>query len=349
MKVRIKDIAEKARVSVGTVDRVIHDRGEVSVNTRQKIMAIIAELNYEPDILARTLASKKEYRIAISLPEADRDNEFWQVPIEGMEQAVNEINYFGFGLDKYMYDQFDVSSFNRVSSQIIADKPDALVFAPVFRRESEQLLKECSALGIPVILINSVLEDCEHLCYIGQDSFVSGQLAGRLISCGLQASDSLMVINIAADKDNYQHIAKREQGFIKFFRDHEYLRNIKVIRRDVSESTEQKINACLAECLDENANLRGVFVTNSKVYQVGQFFADNGLRNIRLIGYDLIASNVKLLQANYIDYLISQKPREQGYKAIMSLFNHKILQKDIEKVQYIPIDIITRENLEYYQ
>jgi len=349
MRIRIKDIAIKANVSIGTVDRVIHDRGEVSASTRQKILDIIADLDYQPDILARTLASKKEYRIAISLPEADPDNEFWQVPLEGMEQAINEINYFGFGLKKYLYDQFDVRSFNRVRSEIIADRPDALVFAPVFRRESEQLMKECLESNISVILINSFLENCEHLCYIGQDSFVSGLLAGRLISGGLKPSDSLVIINIAADKDNYQHITNREQGFVKYFREHEYLTDINLIKKDVSESTEQKINECFNACLNEYSDIRGVFVTNSKVYQVGKFLAEKGLRDIRLIGYDLISSNVKLLQENFIDYLISQKPREQGYRAIMSLFNHLILKMEIEKVQYIPIDIISRENLEYYR
>ena len=349
MKVRIKDIAERAHVSAGTVDRVIHNRGEVSVSTRKKILEIIAEMNYEPDILARTLASKKEYCIAISLPEPDRDNEFWHAPLEGMEQAVKEINYFGFALKKHLYNQFDVRSFIRTSSEILADQPDALVFAPVFRRESEQLMKECQSCSIPVILVNSFLDDCEHLCYIGQDSFASGLLAGRLMSCGLEPTDSLLVINIAADKDNYEHITRREQGFLKFFREHEYLQEINIIRRDVSEGSPRKINACMTSCLDEHAGIRGVFVTNSKVGLVGEYLAKKNLRNIRLIGYDLISANVSMLRDNYIDYLISQKPREQGYRAIMSLFSHMILNKEIEKVQYIPIDIITRENLEYYR
>jgi len=158
-----------------------------------------------------------------------------------------------------------------------------------------------------------------------------------------------VIVNIAADKDNYQHITSREQGFVKYFRDHDTLGGIRLIRRDVSESTEHKISSCMQACLEENSNIRGIFVTNSKVYRVGQYLADSGLGYIRLIGYDLIDSNVKLLRNNYIDYLLSQKPGEQGYRAIMSLFSHMILKREIAKVQHIPIDIITRENLEYYR
>jgi len=40
-KVRIKDIAEIAQVSIGTVDRVIHNRGEVSQVTRERIQKLL--------------------------------------------------------------------------------------------------------------------------------------------------------------------------------------------------------------------------------------------------------------------------------------------------------------------
>jgi LacI family transcriptional regulator len=49
-----------------------------------------------------------------------------------------------------------------------------------------------------------------------------------------------------------------------------------------------------------------------------------------------------------IDYLMSQKPKEQGYQAIMSLLNNLIPDRVVQKRQHIPIDIITRENLDYY-
>ena len=68
LKVRIKDIARLAGVSTGTVDRVIHDSGEVSEKTRNKVGIILQELDYKPDILARTLASKKTYLFAVLMP-----------------------------------------------------------------------------------------------------------------------------------------------------------------------------------------------------------------------------------------------------------------------------------------
>lgn len=51
-KIRIKDIAERAGVSVGTVDRVLHDRPNVSKPAREKVEQALKEMNYQPNMYA---------------------------------------------------------------------------------------------------------------------------------------------------------------------------------------------------------------------------------------------------------------------------------------------------------
>jgi len=65
-KIRIKDIATLAGVSEGTVDRVLHNRGEVSEKSKAAVEKILEEINYSPNLLARSLASKKHYRFYLS-------------------------------------------------------------------------------------------------------------------------------------------------------------------------------------------------------------------------------------------------------------------------------------------
>lgn len=60
MAVTVKQIAELANVSRGTVDRVLNNRSGVSEATRQKVLKIAKELHYEPNFLAKALVSKKE-------------------------------------------------------------------------------------------------------------------------------------------------------------------------------------------------------------------------------------------------------------------------------------------------
>ena len=61
-KIRIKDIARLANVSTGTVDRVLHNRGEVSAKSREKVEKVLKEINYQPNIYASALASRSEER-----------------------------------------------------------------------------------------------------------------------------------------------------------------------------------------------------------------------------------------------------------------------------------------------
>ncbi|MFT5641401.1 MAG: LacI family transcriptional regulator, partial [Cyclobacteriaceae bacterium] len=74
-KITIKQIAEKAGVSVGTVDRVLHNRGEVAKETREKVLKIAKEGNYSTNVFARSLKLNQSLRIAVILPD---DNEYWR-------------------------------------------------------------------------------------------------------------------------------------------------------------------------------------------------------------------------------------------------------------------------------
>lgn len=66
-RVRIKDIAKMADVSVGTVDRVIHGRSGVSESSRKRVEEILKQLDYQPNMYASALASNK---VRICLPAA---------------------------------------------------------------------------------------------------------------------------------------------------------------------------------------------------------------------------------------------------------------------------------------
>ena len=71
--VRIKDIALKAGVSTGTVDRVIHNRGRVSKKVEEDILKILREMNYEPNLMARALGSHRVYTLAALIPDPATD------------------------------------------------------------------------------------------------------------------------------------------------------------------------------------------------------------------------------------------------------------------------------------
>ena len=86
--IRIVDIAKMAGVSVGTVDRVIHNRGRVSEENRKKVQAILEMVNYQPNLMARSLASKKQYHF-IAITPSFAQGEYWEAISEGIDKAAS--------------------------------------------------------------------------------------------------------------------------------------------------------------------------------------------------------------------------------------------------------------------
>ena len=91
--IRIVDIAKMAGVSVGTVDRVIHNRGRVSEENRKKVQAILEMVHYQPNLMARSLAaSKKQYHILAITPSFVQ-GEYWEAISEGIDKAAAEMEH----------------------------------------------------------------------------------------------------------------------------------------------------------------------------------------------------------------------------------------------------------------
>jgi len=67
-KITIKDIAEIAGVSVGTVDRVLHNRANVSQFAREKVEKALKNMNYHPNVYASALAYNKSYTFFLLMP-----------------------------------------------------------------------------------------------------------------------------------------------------------------------------------------------------------------------------------------------------------------------------------------
>ena len=87
-KVRIKDIAEKSGVSVGTVDRILHNRPNVSKSAREKVEKVLKEINYQPNMYASALAYNKSYTFYIIMPMHESEA-YWQEIEEGAMKACD--------------------------------------------------------------------------------------------------------------------------------------------------------------------------------------------------------------------------------------------------------------------
>lgn len=348
-KIRIKDVAQKAGVSMGTVDRVIHNRGEVAGKTKEKVLKILHEMHYEPDILARILVSKKIWRFAIFIPGTFHHVSFWEKPLNGMLKALSEIQHFGVELERYLFDVFDVRTFEEQAAKILSSAPDGIVLAPFFSKHAVRFIKKCNDLHIPVVIINSSVPVAYPLSFIGQDSQQSGRVAAQMLEFGLSQGGVLGIVSIAKDLDEQVHIALREKGFRNYFAQQGHSEYKVIDSLHIADTDTVKVECYIRRYIQQHEKLAALFVTNSNVHKVVSALIGIDQNPIRLAGYDLTDENCTNLEKGYIDFLIGQKPEEQGYLGVMTLYNSLLLRRNVSSKQYLPIDIITKENLKYYR
>ncbi len=342
----VKEIARRANVSIGTVDRVLHNRNGVSPKTRDKIKAIIKELNYQPNLLARRLASKKVIHFATLIPTVSKDTSFWSLPLQGILRAEAEIQQYNIKVDKYFFDQDDKASFVNQTRKILKGKPDGVMLSPDFIDESTAFTNKCSKLGIPFVFMDSDVEGQKSLSYIGPHLFDSGYLAANLVSYILRENESVLLLNISQRMYKHHHLLRKEEGFRAYFTDNS-LPN-KITKIDIRKGEKLSIEREITSVLSRNKDIRLVFVTNSRVSIVAQALKKLKKKYI-LIGYDFIEENIKALVDGDIDFLICQKPGEQAYKGVMSLYQNIVLNAPVDRMQFMPIDIITKENYQFYK
>lgn len=346
-KTTIQDIANYAQVSVGTIDRVIHNRGKVSPIKKKKIEEAIEHLNFNPNLLARTLALGKQFFICTLFPQAKTSQNYWSLPLTGVEQFASNYKDFGIEIEAHEYSLFEEDSFTE-QAHIIAEKnPDGVVLAPLFEKESIQFAQLLDEKKIPYVFIDANIPSQSALTYIGPESGTSGFIGARLLNTLLAPADNILVVNMAKGVDNSAHIGVVENGFRNFFKEHQQSPDRKVFTLTIPSSEESDIARELTKFYIKNPDIKGVFVTNSMASAVSKFHRTHEL-DIKLVGFDLVESNVEELKNGGIEFLISQSPVFQGKRAIQTLFDFFVYRKEPSLVQYVPIDVIMKENVDYY-
>ena len=342
----IKDIARMAGVSAGTVDRVLHNRGDVSEKSRLKVQAVLDEINYKPNVFAIGLAAKKKYTILCVIPQ-HVEHDYWHSVSLGINRAKEELRPFNVVVQYLYYQHGDRASYQSVCHQIGESQVDAVLLAPNFVEETKAMLPLLEEKNIPYVFIDFNIEEANALKYIGQDSYRSGYMAAKILMRNYTGNEEV-VLFLSNTKDNPGEIQMRRRldGFQQYLAEHHpevKSSEVILINDDVDKN-----NLTLDSFFQSHPQATLGVVFNSRVYQVGLYLQqrDNKLKG--LIGYDLLRPNVELLQSGYVTYLIGQRPGLQGYCGVKALTDHIVFKKPRNKVKYMPIDILLKDNIEFY-
>jgi DNA-binding LacI/PurR family transcriptional regulator len=142
----MKDVAQRARVSVSTVSHVLNGTRKVAEATRGDVLAAVKELSYRPNLLAKGLKTRRTYTIGLLIP--DIQNSFFTFVVRGVEDVALSRGYHLFLCNT----DEDPGREDEYIAELAKKRVDGLMVAPSARREShvERLRDE----GVPFVFVD---------------------------------------------------------------------------------------------------------------------------------------------------------------------------------------------------
>ncbi len=342
----VKDIARMAGVSAGTVDRVLHNRGDVSEKSRAKVQKVLDEIDYQPNRFAIGLAAKKKYTLTCIIPYYIIDD-YWHAVAVGIERAGQELQPYNVQIEYLYYQHGDKASYGEACRKAIETDTEGVLIAPNFRKETHLLIASLNEKGIPHTFIDFNIEHTGALSYIGQDSFRSGYIAAKILMHNYSDEQDL-VLFLSNDKESPAEIQmqRRLEGFMSYLQENQAPYRIQevILNKEDREANRRALDQFFC---NRPQNVLGA-VFNSRVYTVGEYLKETDRHMKGLIGYDLLPGNVELLRSGFVTFLIGQRPGLQGYDGIKTLCEHIVFRKTVPSVKFMPIDILMKENIDFY-
>ena len=150
MRTTIKMIAERAGVSIGTVDRVLHDRPYVKAEVRERVLQVLEELDYHPNRMASALATSGTPRhLALVQPEWEKG--YVQDEMEaGVTRFLEEYRDYNVTLDVRTYAREDEAACRRLLREAAKDalRHQRTILVPQSEPQARERLE---ALGVRIV------------------------------------------------------------------------------------------------------------------------------------------------------------------------------------------------------
>ena len=346
--ITIKDIAARAGVSTGTVDRVLHKRPNVSKSALEKVNKALEELDYRPNMYASALAYNKTYNFYIVLPKHEQEA-YWDEIEEGAQACTDFRRDFGINLNILYYERFNNAAFTRMVRELFTAKIDGVIIVPTTLEQTARFTEKLAERQIQYVLLDSYMPDLKPLSFFGQDSFASGYFAAKMLMLIASKEKEIALVKQTRDgKVGSKQQANRETGFRHYMVDH--FPDIKITEVDLPLDEEHKeYDGILEQFFNEHPKVHHCITFNSKAHIVGEFLQKTNRRHIQIMGYDMVPKNQECVRQGSISFLIAQHAYQQGYASVDALFNAIVMKREVNPVNYMPIEILTKENVDFYR
>ncbi len=321
----IKDVAREAGLTVGTVSRVLNNRGYISEKTREKVHRVMRELNYRPNEVARSLLRKRTDSIGVIVPNISHPyfaRMIHFLEAEAAEHDFRMVLYNSRGNQQVQERYLEMCKSNLVSGILLfSGEVDERIF---------------SSLKIPVVTIERYVENttASVVC----DNLKGGVLAvNHLVEKGCR--NLLMLAGIGT---NGMPADYREKGFLHACSQHSV--SGKVHKFKLDEKHIVMYYEDIEFALKKNPDADGIFAGSDLIAaQVIQICHKMGIKvptDVKVVGFDDV--NIASLTNPTISTI--RQPMKEMAQIAVDLLRKSIAGEIVPEKTVMPVQFIERES-----
>ncbi len=339
----IKEIADLAGVSRGTVDRVLNNRGAVNPQTAATIREIANKLHYTPNKAGLALAAQKK-KLKIGVVMFGEGNPFFDEVMRAIKRKADELAGYNCTVLVRRVTE-DVQSQLDTLDELLAEGVHGFVLSPCNAPEIAQKINELYDAGIPVVTSNTDIENSKRIAYVGSNYYRSGQTAGGLM--GLVTGGTAKVGIVSGSSQILCH-TERIAGFKDCInKNYPGISILEIVQNHDDEFESYEVTKKL---LRDHPDLDSLYFAAGGVFGgCKALLADTKTRttpDCHIITYDDVPSTKELVKRGVIAATICQQPSVQGRKPLDILFSY-LTTGELPKKEYnyVAVDIRIRENI----
>ncbi|MCD8165162.1 MAG: substrate-binding domain-containing protein, partial [Bacteroides sp.] len=309
-----------AAVSAGTVDRVLHNRGDVSPESRKRVEDVLASINYTPKLHSVTPKEERQIRLLVILPQHN-PGEYWEQIENGIEKAFAQFSRHSLKIRYLYYDQFDVYSCRKIFKEALTLKKDGVIIGPSFYDETVLFSNQLYMKSIPYVFVDTPVSNTEPLAIFAPHSYHSGMVQAKLLTTILKPGKDIALFQARriGDEMSIQSLA-RQHGFLSWLKENDFHSHIHFAQYDKSGTPENE--ELMNNFFRNHTNVGAAVVFNTRAYIISEYLKRHRIHDIRLVGFGTNAHNIHYLKEGYISYLIAERPEYQGYMAVKTVLEY---------------------------
>lgn len=186
-KIDIIQLAKVLNLSKSTVSRAFRDSSDINPKTKERILKVAKELNYQPNHYASNLREQKSKTIAIVLPEL-ANNYFTQI-IQGAEKEAKK---HGYHILIFVTDD-DIAKERDFIRSLASGRVDGVIMSASGESTDHSYLESINYEHLPIVLFDRIYDDIDLPKIVTDDYHSSFMATEHLIQNGCQRIAYLVI------------------------------------------------------------------------------------------------------------------------------------------------------------